>query len=652
MQVAINRRVYDKQFRIIPILLPNTPRGKRGDVPVFLANVTWIEFRDSLEDAYQLQRLINSINGLPTRPPNTPETAGICPYKGLETFNISDAGFFYGREALTDWLVADVRRMIEAEREPRFLAIAGASGSGKSSVARAGLLYELEQGAIPGSEQWARIIVDHPGADPLAELLGQGTRALDLPRNAIELEERSLKPIRENAEHCNMLNRQANIAFDNQPDRRLLIFIDQFEEIFTACQDAVSRQRFVDLLLHAARVPKGRVAIVIAIRLDFLRQCVQHPGLDAIISGGMALVGPMTDDGLEAAMVKPAAMAGVEITASLVKKIIQDVRKQPGGLPLLEHVLTKLWLEKTGDSITDTDYTLKVKGMEGALAAHADEILAQKCGGKEQQKQVLALLTRLVHISDAASPETDTRVRYPIAEGEYQLIKPFVDARLLIASNDKASKQNHQNPAATRIVEVAHEALIRHWPSLQQAIKDRQFVAWRERLNNAAGEWRNSGQADVLLDGQKLLDAKRWLKLKQDELNDQERGFIQRSIWASRWRIGKYSALIFLPVALACLKLSGTTPVNNPSFKPNDFGLYHMAGNVWEWTQDCWHENYQGAPADGQAWLEQEKGDCGRRVLRGGSWNFTQDYLRSAYRDGYYPGYRDGDNFGFRLAQD
>ena len=102
---------------------------------------------------------------------------------------------------------------------------------------------------------------------------------------------------------------------------------------------------------------------------------------------------------------------------------------------MLEHVLKKLWETKSGNTITHADYTTGVKGIEGALADHADEILNTKCGSEEQQKKVLDLMTRLVHISDTATPETDTRVRYPVTEGDYLLLKPFVDAHLLITSS-------------------------------------------------------------------------------------------------------------------------------------------------------------------------------------------------------------------------
>lgn len=504
MQLAINRRVYDKQFRVVPVLLPTKTPRKRGSYPGFLGNLEWVEF-ESLDNEYSFKRLVNSLQGLTTRPPKTAIVTGSCPYKGLVTFKIDDADYFFGREALTDRLVADVKRMLTSDNEPRFLAIVGASGSGKSSVARAGLLYELSQGAIPGSDQWLNIIIDHPGAEPLKELFTVGAEKLGLLQNAMSLETEFIKPILENEDYKNKLNDQASCALANQGDKRLLLFIDQFEEIFTACHDLIQRNRFVDTLLHAARAPYGKIMIVITIRLDFLGKCVDHPDLNGIISGGgTEFVGAMSDNELEAAIVKPADRAGVEISASLVQTLIQDVRKQPGSLPLLQHVLQELWQNKTGAKIADMDFISGVKGIEGALSNHADKILNEKYPTQNLRDQVLNLLTRLVHISDTATPETDTRNRHPIKDAEYNLLKPFIDAHLLITSADGEDEEKNSVLAQrTAIVEVAHEALIRHWPTLQEALKSkRELRIWQQTVNSQFQKWLQLNKAGAAIEEQ------------------------------------------------------------------------------------------------------------------------------------------------------
>jgi hypothetical protein len=247
MQVVINRRANDKRFRVIPVLLPKVLRGKRGDVPAFLANATWVEFRHNLEEAAAFERLLCGIRGESPRRRRSAVASAECPYRGLRSFDIGDAEDFYGREALTGWLVADIRRMLQSDREPRFLAIVGPSGSGKSSVARAGLLHELEQGGIEGSEHWPRIVIDHPGEDPLAALANKGAQALGLPELATVRDPRFTDVIKsetDKAKYQNKLHGQAESALANQPGNRLLVFVDQFEEIFTAlsaCRDPLSR---------------------------------------------------------------------------------------------------------------------------------------------------------------------------------------------------------------------------------------------------------------------------------------------------------------------------------------------------------------------------------------------------------------------------
>jgi ABC-type dipeptide/oligopeptide/nickel transport system ATPase component len=188
---------------------------------------------------------------------------------------------------LSEWLVADTRRLLRSDQDARFLAIVGASGSGKSSLARAGLLHRLEHGAIEGSEQWLRIVIDHPGADPIAELATRVTEALALPAGAKGLKDSFIAPLRSNPDDYDLLHLQANRALAKHGKSQLLIFIDQFEEIFTACEDVEARERFVAALLHAARIQGGKVLVIITIRLDFLGKCIQHKGLDGVISGGM-----------------------------------------------------------------------------------------------------------------------------------------------------------------------------------------------------------------------------------------------------------------------------------------------------------------------------------------------------------------------------
>src|SRR5512142_3087166 len=150
MRAAIDRRVGERgdQFRVIPVLLPGTERPERGKLPLFLTATTWVEFRRSLDDEEVFRRLVCGIRGQEPGPgPGGGSFAGQCPYRGLEVFDVEHTPFFFGREALTEWLVVALRASPSGQ-ENRFLAILGASGSGKSSLARAGLIPTLRRGAL------------------------------------------------------------------------------------------------------------------------------------------------------------------------------------------------------------------------------------------------------------------------------------------------------------------------------------------------------------------------------------------------------------------------------------------------------------------------------------------------------------------------
>lgn len=157
IQVAINRRVTDSAHRVVPVLLPEAQRGKRSTVPPFLANATWVEFQYSLEEEAPFRRLLAGIEG---KPPGPPEVSSIVtnPYRGLQVFDVDDQALFFGRDALIGWLLSDLRASLNTRTAVRFLAIVGASGSGKSSLARAGLVAQLQSDALPGSKNWRLVI--------------------------------------------------------------------------------------------------------------------------------------------------------------------------------------------------------------------------------------------------------------------------------------------------------------------------------------------------------------------------------------------------------------------------------------------------------------------------------------------------------------
>ena len=234
----------------------------------------------------------------------TPSTA--CPFKGLASFEISDADLFFGRERLVGELVA---RLAGSP----LLGVVGASGSGKSSVVRAGLVPILNRGVLPGSESWRRVVM-RPGANPRAEL-ARGLRESgfrDLPE---------VGPL-------------SACGAQLEADQRLLVVVDQFEEVFTACSDESERAAFIDELT-ANDDRQGSVACVLVLRADFYGRCADYPQLADLLARNHVLVGAMNEDELRRAIELPARRAGLWIEPELLTAIVADVKDAPGGLPFL-----------------------------------------------------------------------------------------------------------------------------------------------------------------------------------------------------------------------------------------------------------------------------------------------------------------------------
>ena len=516
MRVAIDRRVGDPAYRVVPVLLPGAQRGKRSAVPPFLANVTWVEFQRSLDEEQPFRRLVAGIRGVEPGTPVNVITLGANPYRGLKAFDIADSALYFGRESLTGWLLSDIRSSLANRGEMRLLAVVGASGSGKSSLARAGLFAKLRAGALEGSESWSQIVLK-PGADPLESLATSGAEALALgaDRAAVLRFQDDL--------HADprMLQTQAALALRGAPSgTRMVLLVDQFEEVFTLCDSEERRRAFIDNLLHACAVADGPIVVVLTLRADFLGKCAAYPRLAAALSGGQELVGPMSREELREAIERPAWQAGCEFQPGLVDALLVEAAAQPGGLPLLQHALFELWGLREGRRLTHAAYE-QIGRVKGALARRADEVY-QGFSAAEQEvtRQVLMRLTQ------PGEGTEDTRRRallteiVPSAEAApmvERVVRALTDERLLVTEGDS--------------VDVAHEALIQGWPTLREWIdRDREGLREHRRLTNAAEEWRRlSRDESFLFRGLRLAQALRWRADNGAALNPLEREFLDAS---------------------------------------------------------------------------------------------------------------------------
>ena len=436
---------------------------------------------------------------------------GVPPYKGLDFFAEADADLFFGRKALAAELVT--RLAAVSRTSPRFLAVIGASGSGKSSAVRAGLVPLLRNGAVNGSDRWL-ISVSTPTAQPLRALAGALT--------AGEQDTATTQLLHDLRADSHALDRYAAAAAAESGRRgsQFLVIVDQFEELFTLCRHDEARSRYIDSLLTAAQSASPAIVIII-LRADFYRHCLEYEQLRVLLERHTITIGAMKHTELREAIVCPAAANGWEFEPGLADALLRDVTDEPGALPLLSHALRETWERRAGRTLTLAGYG-KIGRVQGAIATTADRVFGGLSGA--QQMTAKRVFLRLTELGEGAQ---DTRRRVALAEllptGEgrpdvAQTLKTLADARLVTLHREEA--------------EVAHEALIREWPLLLGWLSDnRKGLQAHRRLTESANEWRHAGcDPGILFRGSRLELALRWAQERPEELNDLEREFLAASI--------------------------------------------------------------------------------------------------------------------------
>jgi outer membrane protein assembly factor BamB len=433
----------------------------------------------------------------------TPErlvSSGTCPWRGLASYGVDDAPWYAGRERLVAELIAHVG-------SSRFVALVGASGSGKSSALHAGVLAGLADDVLPGSGGWGRVVM-RPGRHPMKEL---ARRALGTPRVDVgDVLARMLDGLDERPSGEGSAGRET-------PARTLLV-VDQLEELWTTCEDPGERAAFVDTLADLVRDPRSSTTVVVAVRADYVAQAAEHPELAALMADSTVLVGSPTPAEVERAVVRPATRAGLRLEDGLAQTLVSDAGSEPGLLPLLSVALTQLWERRADDLLTYAAY-VRTGGIAGAIGRLAEEVWARF--SPEEQATARALLLRLAGPGEAG---TVTRRRVPLAElealsrpGSRQVVDRLVAARLVTVDDGH--------------VEVAHEALFREWPRLRGWMTD--DAASRSvqlRLARAASEWASESHDPALLwAGTRLLSAQEVADTRPDEVTATERAFLGAS---------------------------------------------------------------------------------------------------------------------------
>lgn len=371
--------------------------------------------------------------------------AALCPFPGMRAFAEDDQRYFFGREAL-------VTSLLRRIHEHPFLAVLGASGSGKSSVVRAGLLPRLRREIAN-----LHCVTMIPGADPYTQLESA------LERAGVE------DPTRAEA------------------GRQVVLFVDQFEEVFTLCPRE-KRSLFLQRLL---RLLPG-MKIVLTMRADFWGECAEYAALRRLMQEHQELVASMTPHELRSAIEQQARAAGLRFEPTLCEKIVEQVQSEPGAMPLLQHALLKLWERRHGTWLSFAEYDA-IGGVQRAIAETADSIYnALEEEDRARMRTVFVRLTRVDENTTSGESRRDTRQRVAKADlmpagvdsSPYlALIAHLADARLLVTSVSPSTQQEE--------VEVVHESLIRNWPRLQSWLEEqRDSLALREALSKAAQDWK------------------------------------------------------------------------------------------------------------------------------------------------------------------
>ncbi|HEY6072787.1 MAG TPA: helix-turn-helix domain-containing protein, partial [Anaerolineales bacterium] len=418
---------------------------------------------------------------------------GMCPYKGMNYFDEADADLFVGREALTAKIVNRLLLLPSSTVEygSRMLAIIGASGSGKSSLVRAGVIPALRWDKA--SAGWGIYILT-PKSNPLASLAASLTRdsesvsATTVLMDDLARDPRSLQ-----------IFAASRLQRDNHS--RLLLFIDQFEEVFTLCHSEEERAAFIGNLLSACSEPNGLVDIMLTLRADFYAHCANFPKLREALARNQEYIGAMSDLELRRAIEEPAQRGRWEFEEGLVDLLLHDVGHEPGALPLLSHALLETWQRRRNRMMTLSGYTSS-GGVRGAIAETAESVFADRLA-KPQQIIARRILLRLTELGDeTASGDTRRRAhtaelnaKAEDAETTQAVLNVLADARLITTGEDA--------------VEVAHEALIREWPRLRDWLQeDREGLRLHRQLTEAAQEWQSAQRGiDLLYRGSRLTQA-------------------------------------------------------------------------------------------------------------------------------------------------
>ncbi|MDJ1173330.1 pentapeptide repeat-containing protein [Roseofilum capinflatum] len=463
-----------------------------------------------------------------------------CPYRGLFHFGPKDAQFFFGREHFID-------QLYEATQTRNFIPILGTSGSGKSSVVLAGLVPKLKQ---EGGWQFTYF---RPGAIRNKDRQKSSDPWFALAQALVPLYTpnwNQTQQIKQSHQLADLLRSGEVLLSDvmgqishHYPQSRLLLIADQFEELYTVCEDEATPGQFLDLLIDTlcdggSDLP---LVLVLTMGIDVLGDALSYPRFAQVLHSDMKL-GAMSQSQLREVIEKPAQQLGVEFEPDLVARILDDI-EEPGNLSLLEFALTQLWKQRQGKQINLVAYQ-KMGGVKGALTRHADGVLNHWT--LEEQQQVRSILMRLVNPGEETRGNTGRPVMQRELSGYHRKFVTTLAAEGLVVT--------YKDGRGEETVEVVHETLIRYWGQFRTWVNEnREMMSMAGQLERAAKEWDNRGRSqDGLLQGRRLQEGKKFEAEYGDDypLSARVTEWIQASVrqrWRNRFKLGW---LVVIPMAI------------------------------------------------------------------------------------------------------
>ncbi|KUO06073.1 NACHT and WD repeat domain-containing protein [Streptomyces caeruleatus] len=475
-----------------------------------------------------------------------------CPYPGMASFGTEEARWFFGRDIATARLTA---RLDERLQEGGPLALVASSGAGKSSLLMAGLLPALKRGALPGSRHWP-VLAFTPTARPLEALTAQ---IRTLTETTVDDINGRLAAGFESAAEVLRDALRTPPRNDGPMNARLVVVVDQFEELFTLCTDDRERDSLLGFLSHISATGSGDeplAAVVYGLRADFYAQCVGHPQVRGVLEDGQLLLGPMTQAELREAILYPAEEAGLEVEPGLIELLLRDLGAttdgagagargyKPGRLPLLAHTLRATWTQRHGSTLTVAGYEA-TGGIHHAVADTAERLYTRL--GPDAQSVTRTLFLRLIKVGDGVEDTRRHMLRRDLLGGldpalAQAAVDTFTHSRLLSQEQDT--------------VEITHEALLHAWPRLRSWIDtDRVGHLIRQELEQTAATWKRDGYDQSLLYRGNRLEAVRTWGAHPDDLSHTASAFVCASLSQERrtatWRRALIAVLVTLTL-LAC----------------------------------------------------------------------------------------------------